>query len=152
MNREEMKERIEELEEKVEELERSSDSAENGVVEGEKTLYVYIRYHSEEIETPLGDFDEYQYFILYNDGVYRIPQENVFNYMSNVRQAEELVKKYFDCWDEIEVVANSDDAIYYCASIPESEVDSADQGSWVSKQKLHNLLSSFEEQEYLMEI
>lgn len=154
MNRKDLVEKVEELEEKIEELEQSdsTDSCDNDVVEEEKTLYVYIRYHSDEIETPLGDFDEYQYFILDDGGEYRIAQENVFKYMSNISQARELVKKYFDCWDTIEVVANTDDAIYYCASIPQDEVDSANEGSWVSKKKLHNLVTSFAEQEYIMEI
>jgi hypothetical protein len=153
MNREEMKERIEELENKVEELEnRSTEDVCNGP-EDDRVLYLYLRYELEEVESILGTFSRYQYLVLHNeeDG-YHIPKERVFKYMSHTAQAQELVKKYVDCWDEIELVASSEDAIYYCATVPASEADSAREGSWTPRDKLNNILSDFKEAEYLLEI
>jgi hypothetical protein len=153
MNRKDLEEKVEELEQKIEELEQSNSPNSTDDVEEDKMLYLYIRYKDEEVESPLGDFVKYRYLILNSDEEgYHIPQENVFRYMSVTRQAQELVKKYIDSWEKIEVVADSDDAIYYCASIPSDQADSIREGSWVPIERLNTLLTDYGEKEYLMEI
>ena len=153
MNKKDLEEKVEELEQKIEELEQSNSPTSIDDVEEDKMLYLYIRYKDEDVESPLGDFSRYMYLVLYSDEErYHIPSEQVFKYMSSTRQAQELTKKYADCWDEIEVVADSDDGIFYCCTIPEREIDCVSEGSWVSRERLNTLLSSYEETEYIMEI
>ena len=153
MNKKDLEEKVEELEQKIEELEQSNSPNSTDDVEEDKLLYLYIRYKDKDVESPLGDFARYRYLVLNSDEEgYYIPQEKVFRYMSVTRQAQELVKKYIDSWEKIEVVADSDDAIYYCASIPSDQADSIREGSWVPIERLNTLLTDYQEKEYLMEI
>ena len=150
-------ERLDEIDREIEDikerLDKIEDSSSDEVEEDEenRTLYVYILFVYGTSTGLFGQIDRQKVLVekAEND-TYTVPNEPVAEQASTVRQVINILgSRGIDAWDNIERIAEKEDAVYFEAEIPEEAVKCADCDYWIDKRKAERIITTWEAKEYL---
>lgn len=138
---------LEDVKEDIEELQEEDDT-EKEEEDETRTLYLYIQY---DYETAEGLFSVHKskVVVLEDEYAYTIPQDDLDEGRDNLQQALNLARKMgVDSWEKVELVAESEEKLYYRVEVSEETLKHLD-GYIIDSSKAVDLISDYDERRYL---